>query len=154
MNKLLSYFAALSVTAWVGGLWAIGYLAVPILFHTQPDKQLAGMLAGRLFETLAYVGVVCAAYLLLYRWLTVRKRLLRDRDALIVVLMLSITLANLCYIQPLMVGLKTLALPLEVMQSALAPQFKMWHGISSVLYLIESLLGVWLVTRTVGIPNQ
>jgi len=33
------------------------------------------------------------------------------------------------------------------MQSALAPQFKMWHGISSILYLAESLLGAVLVIK-------
>jgi hypothetical protein len=31
------------------------------------------------------------------------------------------------------------------MNSAYAAQFKTWHGISSILYLIQSLLGIALV---------
>jgi len=32
-----------------------------------------------------------------------------------------------------------------VMQSALANKFALWHGISSILYLLESLLGALAV---------
>jgi len=41
MKNLSHHLASLSVTAWVGSLWAIGYLAVPVLFYAQPDRQLA-----------------------------------------------------------------------------------------------------------------
>jgi len=32
-----------------------------------------------------------------------------------------------------------------VMESALRSRFMAWHGVSSIVYLIESLLGLWLV---------
>ncbi|MDH2915315.1 MAG: DUF4149 domain-containing protein [Gallionella sp.] len=147
MNRIVQDISAFILTVWIGGLWMIGYLAVPTLFYSQSDRRLAGMLAGKMFETLGYVGIACGLYLLLYRWLVVRKQVLRDRQALIIVVMLAITLVTQFYIQPLMADLKTQALPLEVIQSALANRFGMWHGISSVLYLIESLLGAWLVIR-------
>jgi len=145
MHKFTQYLAALAAPLWAGGLWGIGYMAVPILFQAQPDRQLAGMLAGQMFETLGYVGIVCGVYLLLYRWMECSKQILRDRQSQIIAAMLLITLANLLYIQPLMADMKFQALPLEVMQSSFASQFKMWHGISSILYLIESLLGAALV---------
>ena len=148
MKNLPNHLNALAITVWVGGLWAIGYLAVPILFHAQPDRQLAGMLAGRMFGTLGYVGIVCGLYLLLHRWLAVGKQISRDVLAWSVIVMLSITLVTQFYIQPLMAEMKLQVLPFEVMQSALAGQFKMWHGISSILYLIGSLLGAWLVIRS------
>ncbi len=148
MKNLPNHLNALVITVWVGSLWAIGYLAVPILFHAQPDRQLAGMLAGKMFATLGYVGIGCGLYLLLHRWLAVGKQISRDVLAWLVIVMLSITLVTQLYIQPLMAEMKSQALPLEVMQSALAGQFKMWHGISSVMYLAESLLGVWLVMRS------
>ena len=148
MKNLTHQLDVLAITTWIGGLWAIGYLAVPTLFHAQPDRQLAGVLAGQMFVALAYVGIVCGAYLLLYRWQAVGKQVLHDRLAQIVVAMLSITLVTHFYIQPLMAALKAQALPYEVMQSTLAIQFKMWHGLSSVLYLLESLLGAWLVIRS------
>lgn len=145
MKSIPHHLAAIAVVFWVGGLWVIGYLAVPILFHAQPDRQLAGMLAGRMFEVMGYAGIVCGMYLVLYRWLENAKQLLRDRQFQIILAMLLITLAIQLYIQPLMADLKVQALPLEVMQSAFAGQFKMWHGISSILYLVESLLGAALV---------
>ncbi|MEO8342514.1 MAG: DUF4149 domain-containing protein, partial [Gallionella sp.] len=49
MKNLSHHLATLFTTAWVGGLWAIGYLAVPVLFYAQPDRQLAGLLAGQMF---------------------------------------------------------------------------------------------------------
>jgi hypothetical protein len=48
-------------------------------------------------------------------------------------------------IQPLMAQLKTDALPREVMQSVLRDRFVAWHGASSILYMMQSLLGLWLV---------
>ena len=37
----------------MGGLWAIGYLAAPVLFASLGDKMLAGMLAGKMFTWIA-----------------------------------------------------------------------------------------------------
>lgn len=148
MKNLPHHIAILALTLWVGGLWMIGYLAVPTLFYSQPDRQLAGMLAGKMFETLGYVGIVCGLYLLLFRGLVAGKEILRDRQAQILVAMLFITVLTLFYIQPLMAEMKSQVLPLEVMQSVFADTFKMWHGVSSILYLVESLLGGWLLIRS------
>lgn len=51
-------------------------------------------------------------------------------------------------IYPLMADIKLRAQSLDVMQSAFAPSFRMWHGISSILYLVESLLGAALVIKS------
>ncbi len=144
--RFAHHTASLAVTAWVGGLWGVGYLAVPVLFHAQPDRQLAGMLAGHMFEVLGYVGIVCGAYLLAYRFLASCRW--RDSQFLLVAAMLAISLLIQFGIQPLMAELKAQAMPLDVMQSGFAAQFKMWHGVSSVLYLIESLLGAALIILT------
>jgi hypothetical protein len=145
MKNLPNHLSSLALTLWVGGLWIIGYLAVPTLFYSQPDRQLAGVLAGKMFEALGYIGILCGLYLLFHRWMEVRKQVSRDVSAWLVIAMLSITLVIQFYIQPLMAEIKLQALPMEMMQSALAGQFRMWHGISSVLYLIESLFGAALV---------
>ena len=154
MKQLSHHTASLAITAWVGGLWAIGYLAVPTLFYAQPDKQLAGMLAGQMFEALGYVGIVCGTYLLLQRLLMSRKAALREPLFLLVAAMLVISLLIQFGIQPLMADLKGQALPLDVMQSAYADRFKTWHGVSSILYLVESLLGAALVIRNFRAPAK
>ncbi|NOT20833.1 MAG: DUF4149 domain-containing protein [Sideroxydans sp.] len=154
MKNLPNHLSSFAITLWVGGLWVIGYLAVPILFYAQPDRQLAGMLAGKMFETLGYVGILCGAYLFLHRWLAIGKPVSRDVSAWLIIVMLCITLLTQFTIQPLMTGLKLQALPLDVMQSAFAGQFKMWHGISSIIYLIQSLLGAWLVMRSFSATSK
>ncbi len=152
MKRLAHHAASLTITAWVGGLWAVGYLAVPILFHAQPDRQLAGMLAGHMFEALGYVGIVCGAYLLAHRMFV--SRTWREPQFLLVTAMLAISLLIQFGIQPVMADLKAQALPLEVMQSAHADRFKVLHGLSSILYLLESLLGAALVTRNFRAPSK
>ncbi|MDP3440425.1 MAG: DUF4149 domain-containing protein, partial [Azonexus sp.] len=57
------YFAA--VTLWIGGLWTIGYVVVPVLFSSLGDRQLAGVIAGKLFGLIGWVSLGCAAYLLI-----------------------------------------------------------------------------------------
>ena len=49
-------------------------------------------------------------------------------------------------IQPLMVQLKADAFPRDVMESVMRDRFVAWlPGVSSILYLVQSLLGLWLV---------
>jgi hypothetical protein len=148
MKDLPHHLVKLLTTAWVGGLWAVGYLAVPVLFYSQPDRQLAGMLAGHMFTLVSYLGMVCGIYLLAYRTVVFGRAVLRRPLFWIVAIMLLLTLAIQCGIQPMMDDLKLQALPLDVMHSAFADRFKMLHGISSIIYLIESLLGIALAIKT------
>ena len=148
MKDWSHHLATLLITAWVGSLWAVGYLAVPVLFYAQPDRQLAGMLAGQMFALVGYLGMVCGIYLLVQRIVEAGRAALRQPLFWIVAVMLLLTLAIQCGIQPVMADLKAQALPLDVMHSAFADRFKMLHGISSILYLIQSLLGALLVVKT------
>ena len=148
MKNLSHYLAALLATAWVGGLWAVGYLAVPVLFYTQPDRQLAGELAGQMFTLVGYLGMVCGAYLLIQRIGVFGQAALRQPLFWVVAVMLLITMVIQFGIQPIMADIKTQVLPLDVMHSALADRFKMLHGVSSTIYLIQSLLGAFLVIKT------
>jgi hypothetical protein len=54
------------------------------------------------------------------------------------------TLASQFGIQPLMAQMKADAWPREVMNSVLRDRFATWHGVSSVLYLVQSVLGIVL----------
>lgn len=145
LRELPHQFAALSIVCWVGGTWAIGYLAVPVLFHALQDRQLAGMLAGKLFTWMAYLGLGCALYLLAYQYARFGRNVWRQRSFVVTLVMLILLLIGQFGIQPVMADMKAQALPLEVMQSPLAAQFKALHGAASILYLIQSMLGVALV---------
>jgi hypothetical protein len=134
-----------AITLWVGGLWAIGYLVAPVLFSQLADRQLAGMLAGKLFALIAWIGLGAAVYLVIFllgRWSV---RLFKQSVFWLVIVMASMAALQLFGIQPLMEQLKLDALPREVMESVLRDRFATWHGVSSILYLMQSLLGLWLV---------
>ncbi len=150
MKNFAAHLATLSITAWVGSLWAIGYLSVPVLFHAQPDRQLAGMLAGEMFSAAGYLDLVCGVYLLGYYFSLSGRAVIRQRGFWLIASMLLISLEINFGLQPIMAALKAQALPLDVMDSSYASQFKMLHGVSSIAYLAESLLGVVLVIKSRG----
>lgn len=136
------------VTLWVGGLWAIGYIAAPALFANLPgNRMLAGTLAGNMFSLGAYVAMGCAAYLLIYLVAQRGAGVLRAATFWVVVVMLLLTLAGHFGIQPILAQLKAQVFPHNVMQSIVRDRFAAWHGVSSVLYLIQSLLGLVLILR-------
>jgi hypothetical protein len=147
VNRLSDLLAVWALTLWVGGLWAIGYLAAPMLFYNLDDRMLAGMLAGKMFIGMAWVGIVCAAWLLLFRFARFGVDALKQGFFWIILLMLLLTLAGHFGIQPILIQLKEAALPKDVMASLFRDRFATWHGISSIVYLIESLLGLMLVAK-------
>ena len=147
MKNLGNNIALLVATAWVGSQWAIGYLAVPVLFQTLPDKMLAGMLAGKMFHLIGYVGMASALYLLAYHLGKTGKLALRQPVFWIIAIMLAITLVDQFGFQPVMNDLKAHALPADVMHSPYAGKFRMLHGIASITYLVQSLLGIALILK-------
>jgi uncharacterized membrane protein len=147
MKRFWDGLAGTMLVLWIGGMWAIGYVAAPVLFASLDDKQLAGMLAGKLFAWMAWIGIAAAAYLLIYR-------IARDGGAALktlffwgVALMLALILAGHFGVQPILQSLKDQAMPQAVMQSVFADRFRHWHGVSSILYLIQSALGLLLIWR-------
>lgn len=145
MRKLAEALYLALIALWVGGMWAIGYLAAPVLFTSLGDRQLAGMVAGKLFTLIGWVGLGSAAYLLIFLVSHWRGQVFKLAVFWLVILMALMVAASQFGIQPLMAQLKADALPREVMESVLRDRFAAWHGISSILYLMQSLLGLWLV---------
>lgn len=147
MKRLPDLLAAWSVALWVGGLWAVGYLAAPVLFYNLEDRALAGMLAGKMFTIMAWVGIVCGGWLMLFRVVRHGGGVFKQAFFWIVVLMLLLTLAGHFGIQPVMARLQEAALPTDVMESLFRDRFATWHGIASGVYLVQSLLGLALVAK-------
>jgi hypothetical protein len=145
MKNFADNLSLIAVTLWVGGLWAIGYLAAPTLFAALSDKALAGMLAGRMFALVAYVGMACGTYLIFFRLSRFGGAALKQAFFWVALSMLALTVAGHFGITPILNAFKERALPMDVMQSAFKDRFAAWHGISSVVYLVQSLLGLGLV---------
>jgi len=134
------------LTLWVGGLWMTGLMAY-VLFDMLADKPLAGMIAGRLFNVISYIGMVAGFYLLIQRLMDDGTSALKQGYFWAVLAMLLLVLAGHFGLQPLLAQLKADALPNDVMQSVFANRFRTWHGVASVAYVIECLLGLVVVVK-------
>lgn len=150
MKRLPDLLAAWSVALWVGGLWAVGYLAAPALFYNLEDRMLAGFVAGKMFAWMAWVGLACGGWLLVFRLARAGGSALKQAFFWIAVAMLLLTIAQHFGIRPILEELKGQAMPKDVMESLFRDRFQAWHGISSAVYLVQSLLGLVLVAKQGG----
>ncbi|MEX3975064.1 DUF4149 domain-containing protein [Paraburkholderia caribensis] len=139
----------LLTVVWVGSLLTIGYAVAPVLF-TSLDRVTAGAVAAQLFRIEGVIGVVCGVLLLALCNLLVR----RGGDAYrrlrwLIAGMLVCVLVGYFALQPFMNALRIAAQEAgtDVGHSVYASRFGMLHGVSSVFYLIESLLGIVLVWK-------
>lgn len=143
MKPVWNRARALLTTAWVGSSWTIGYLVAPTLFKTLADSTLAGTIAGQMFAVQAWVSVVCALVLLaMGKW---QGQKLSWR----IVTMLLCTLIGYFALHPLMAGLRAAGLA----NPDVKWQFGMLHGVSSGIYLLQSILGAMLILERLE-PEQ
>ena len=125
------------LTLWVGGLWAIGYMVAPALFATLEDRALAGSLAGLMFEIIAWTGMACAPVLLIINQIRYPQRRLNWRMLVLLAMLLLVMLGQFV-LAPMMADLRAAG-------QAGAAAFARLHGIASLVYLANSVLGLVLV---------
>ena len=153
MNQLSSKISQIVITLWIGGLWAVGVTAYVLFTNLQDNTPLAGVLAGKLFNLVSFVGLFSGFYLLIQRLMSYGTPALKQAYFWAVVIMLLLVAFGHFSIQPLLAQLKAQALLSgaingDVMKSVFASRFERWHGIASVAYVLECLLGFVVVLRT------
>ena len=134
---------------WVGSLLTIGYAVAPVLFKTL-ERMTAGSVAGQLFRIEAILGVVCGVLLLALSNQQVRRGSSEYRRVRwIVAAMVVCVLVGYFALQPFMNALRVAAMDAgtDIANSPYASRFGMLHGVSSVFYLVESVLGLMLIWR-------
>ena len=142
---------------WVGSLFAVGYLVVPTIFNALQDRQVAGMIAAAIFQVEAYLSVLVCLGLLVLANLLVRRNLEHYRSIRRITFVLLLCSLLTCFgLIPYMDALRqeALLLGIPVMASSSASLFGRLHGISSGLFLIQSLLGLWVVWRLTRQPTN
>ncbi|MBY0238407.1 MAG: DUF4149 domain-containing protein [Burkholderiaceae bacterium] len=151
MPAILANTRLLVATLWAGSLWAVGYLVAPTLFATLTDRVLAGSIAGSMFHSMAMLSLGCALAMVLLLWrATPDWTPARRRTVLALVAAMALcTVISHFGLQPMMAELRHAAGPAGVMESAAKSRFGMLHGISSVIYLVQSALAGWLVIKQV-----
>lgn len=135
----------LLLTLWIGSLWTVGYLVVPMAFISLGDVTLAATFAGKLFRIVMYLGVACASILLMTQWIKQGKQAFQSWRTYLLLLMLLLMAAFIWVTQVQIVELKLLDWQEN---SALSEVFALWHKVSRVIYGILSLLGLVLVMTT------
>jgi len=135
---------------WVGSMLAVGYLVAPAIFSTMTDRQAAGMVAGSVFRIEAYLSLIVCIGLMVLANLLVNRGLNQFRFIRWLLLaMLLCSMAAVFIFIPWMNALRDDALlqGMPVMLSPSATLFGRLHGASSILFTLQSLLGVFLVWR-------
>lgn len=135
---------------WVGSLLAVGYLVAPAIFSTMTDRQAAGMVAVSIFKLEAYLSLIVCIGLMVLANLLVNRGLNQFRLIrwLLLAMLLCSVSAAFVFI-PWMNALRDNALVqgMPVMLSPSATLFGRLHGVSSILFTLQSLLGIFLVWR-------
>lgn len=135
---------------WVGSFITIGFLVVPVLFSSLGDRQVAGMVAASLFKSTAYIGVFISMILMVMANHLVRHGKSQYRLTRWILLgMLACTVGAAFILIPWMNSLRdqALYLGLSVRESTNAVLFNRLHGASSILFMMQVLLGLVLVWR-------
>ena len=138
------------LTLWVGSIITVGYIVAPALFATLTDTQVAGMVAGTLFRIEGTISMVVSVALIVFANLLVKRGLNRYRQVRWYLLAMLICAAVVAFVlQPMMNAMRDEAASqgVSVMLSSLGASFGMLHGISSVLYLVQTLSGLTLLWR-------
>ena len=133
---------------WAGSLWTIGYLVAPTLFATLHDSALAGTIVGSLLKSEAWVSIICAAVLfVLVSTARSMDAVQKRRLNVFIGFMVACALAIYLGVQPAMAALKEAAGAVPMRQSPQWTQFAILHGVSQLLYVVESVLAAVLVIR-------
>lgn len=132
----------LLATLWIGGMWVIGVIAAPILFESV-DKAVAGMLAGKLFHAIGWIGIVAGAYLAMWQIWVDGLRALQSMRFWMVMAMLICTLVNQFAVFPIIAGVKPAVS--NATEGMFGGGLSSWHTISSLIYLLQSVLGLMYI---------
>ena len=153
MNRIPEDLQALAVTVWVGVLWTVGLMVAPTLFQFVPDRVLAGSIAARLFTYTALLGMGCASYLLLFRLARFGSHAFRQAFFWVTLAMLALVLVGQFGVHPIVEAVRQQALAAQVVEGVLRDRFATWHGLASVLYVAECVLGLVLTLLHIRVPN-
>jgi hypothetical protein len=144
---MLANARLLLAALWAGSVWAVSYLAAPSAFAVLDSTQ-AGNVVGMMLTRSAWLAIALAVLLAL---LTARSSDLdgRRRRWLYGVVggMLACSLIVYLGLQPMMAAIRAAAGPAGVRASPQWGMFAALHGVSQVLYLVESILGAVLVVK-------
>ena len=134
---------------WLGAHITIGYVVAPLLFHFasrgEISRTTAGNAAGELFHVLMYFGLFTAVVW----WLFCRS--VRQPSKILNVLLLLLLVSE-WVISPVIEAIKHKQS--QWLYDLIGGSFGMWHGISSSVYLLITLLLLLWTGKRLQINSQ
>jgi len=134
MSKHMRRFYGFSVALLFGGMTALSFVAVPMLFAFLNNPALAGGLAAKYFALQHMLAVGLAVLV----WLLLRKQLAKDVQRAWGVLALAAA-TSLWIVSPLIVSAR-----------ATGGNLPLWHGIGSGLMLLQWGIATYLMWHLLG----
>lgn len=136
LTRLTVIFLAL----WLGMQIMAGYIAAPILFQLLPKMQ-AGEIAGKLFDVLSWTGLViwAGAFFTQYR---------KTASIKFITWVWILIAINQFLVTPVIEAHKNGTT--NWLLSLLGGSFGVWHGISSVIFMLCAILAgvsVWKISK-------
>jgi len=133
---------------WAGSVWGVSYLAAPSAFAVLDSTQ-AGSVVGVMLTREAWLAIVLAVLLFVLVGRSTDLDAQRRRWlAWCIGGMLACSLAVYLGLQPVMAAIRDSAGPAGVRASPQWGTFAALHGVSQLLYLVESVLGAILVVKS------
>lgn len=142
MNRSETIGERLLLTLWVGALWSIGYMAVPLAFVSL-ETLVAAEYAAKLFFAVNVIGLISGTLILIGKVIIQRGKVLYSWRFWVLVAMLIINLVFSSYVQPEMADIKVI--DNWRLDADLAQRFERLHLLSQNLYLMLSIAGLLLV---------
>jgi hypothetical protein len=148
MSAVRANLRLLVASLWAGSVWAVSYLAAPSAFAVLDSTQ-AGNVVGLMLTRLAWLSMVLAPLLAISVWRSTDLDAKRRRWLVwLTGGMLACSLIVYLGLQPAMAAIREAAGPAGVRASPQWGTFAALHGVSQVLYLLESILGALLVVKS------
>ena len=147
MNLFINKLSFIFTSIWVGGLWAM-LMVTYVIFNIIPSSYIAGVIVSDLFTYINIFGMGTLFLLLVYGFHNESIRFFKKIQSWLALFILAIVCISFFGINPILEALKLEAFPKEVMESVSAHRFSAWHGIASIAYLIQCILGIFLLLKS------
>ena len=145
MSIFFEKISIVLVSLWVGGLWTM-LMVTTVLFNKMPN-YIASSLALDMHLFINLFGVISSLILLFLGFKSTGAAYLKSSIFWMIIILLVIIFISYFGINPLIENLKVNDLPKELMEGFFAERFDNWYGIASIAYLIECIIGIFLLLK-------
>lgn len=135
-------FSKISITLYLGGIWTIGIVVLPLLFHTL-DPITASELTSQILNITAYIGIIALIINLIDVIKNHKFALFKTKKFWYIIVMSSILIVNYFAIFPIVYNLRhKLSIIAHQVIASQNNIFDFWHSLSAIFFIINCIIGI------------